>query len=128
MHYCDSTSVIEMGMCIDVSLVSVRRPSCMSNRNLMVMLGCTLHNHTLDAVATEAIRAGELGQDPLGLSLLILVDRGDTTGVIASALENLKTLDANWSSLWSISNVADDTAALIFICLALLIQCLLIEE
>ena len=84
MHYCDSTSVIEMGMCIDVSLVSVRRPSCMSNRNLMVMLGCTLYNHTLDAVATEAIRASKLGHRPLRLLLFIVVDRDNATAIVAT--------------------------------------------
>lgn len=51
----DATSVVEMWMRIDISLVTVSGPAGVPDRHIVVMLGRPLHAHPLDAVTAEAI-------------------------------------------------------------------------
>ena len=113
VHDGDSSTMIEMRMSIDIRLVTMRGPSSVPDRHVMIMLRGTLHRHALDAVTTESVRASKLSTDPLSLILLVLGNRNDAAGVVAATFQDLQALDADWSCLRPISKVAHNTAAFI---------------
>lgn len=84
-----------------------------------------MDSHAFDAISTEAVRAGEFGQNPLRFVLLVTCYRYNTARVIASRLQNLQTLYTDWTSLRSVAKVSNDAAAFIRLlttCKHLLIQ------
>ena len=121
VDYSDAPLVIEVRMSIDISLVTVRGPTRMSDRHIVVVLCSTLYSHPLDAVTTKAIRASKLSDAPLRVAFFVAGNRGDTAGVVPSTFQNLQTLDTNGTRLWTISEVSNDTAALVsLLCLLIL--------
>ena len=114
MDNSDSPSMVEMRMCINISLVTVSGPPCVSNAYVVIMLRSALDSHALDAITSEPIAASKLGEDPLRFVLLVTRDRDYTAGVITSGFEDLQALDADRASLRSVADVAHDAAAFIF--------------
>ena len=114
MDNSDSPSMVEMRMCINISLVTVSGPPCVSNAYVVIMLSSALNGHSFDAISTEPIRASKLSEDPLRFVFLVTRDRDYTAGVIASGFEDLKALDADRAGLRSVADVAHDAAAFIF--------------
>jgi hypothetical protein len=113
VHDSDAFLGVEVRMGVDVGLVSMGSPSGVADGDLVVVSAHSLHLHALDAIASEAVRGSEFSQIKFSLALFILRDRYHSTGVVASAFEDLETLDANWTSLVLVAKVADDTAALV---------------
>ena len=60
MHESKSVFVIEMGMGIDVSFITMGGPSCVTNSNEVVMLSLALVFQPLDAISTEPVAGGKL--------------------------------------------------------------------
>ena len=128
VDYSDAPLVIEVRMSIDISLVTVRGPTRMSDRHIVVVLCSTLYSHPLDAITTKAIRARKLSDAPLGVAFFVTSNRGDTAGVVPSTFQNLQTLDTNGTCLWTITEVSNDTTALIGLLCLLILYHLSVQE
>ena len=115
MDHCNATSMIKVRVSIYVSLVSVSGPASVTNTNVVVVLGRAMDTDSLNAVTTETIRACKLGQLPFGFTLIVFCDRNDAARVISSRFQDLEALNTDWASLWSITEVSHDTAALVLL-------------
>lgn len=114
----DSFLVIEMGVSVHIGFVTMGRPSRVTDSDQMVVLIGAINDHALDAVAAKTVSTGKLGALEGGLVVrgLVLVDRDDSTRIVPTTFKNLQALDANLTSLGSVSQVADNTAALVLLC------------
>ena len=84
MHNGDSPTMIKVGVCIDICFVTVSCPSCVTDCDVVIVFRSSMDSHALDAISTEAVGAGELGQNPRGLVLCIPGYRHNTARVVAS--------------------------------------------
>lgn len=112
---CDSPTMVEMGVRIDICLVTVRGPPSMTDCHVMIMRLRSLNSHPLYAIAAEPVCRSELSRDPGWLTLFIISDRNDTAAVVATRFKDLKTLDADRACLRAITQVAHDAAAFILL-------------
>ena len=60
VNKCDPLFLIEVRMCIRVSLVTMRCPPGVSQTYIMLVARRRLKLHALDTVATKSVRRGEL--------------------------------------------------------------------
>jgi hypothetical protein len=81
----------------------------MANTDAVFMLAFTFEFHTLDAITAKSVGGGKLGSHKLTL----LVNGYDTARVITPRFQYLQSLDAHLSCLRLITNVSNDTTALV---------------
>ena len=70
----NASSMIKMRVCIHVCFVAMCCPARVTNRDVVVVLGGSMDTNSLDAIATEAVGAGELRQHPLRLPFIVFCD------------------------------------------------------
>lgn len=84
-------------------------PPRVTKTNAMLVSRPAIKLHPLNAVTTESIRRGEFCSHKFA----ILVYCYDAAGIITSRLQDLQSLYADISRNWSVSNVANNTAAFV---------------
>lgn len=96
-------------MRINIRLVAVRRPPRVPQAYVVFVPAAALDGHPFDAVAAEAVAAGEFGADEMAA---LRVDGHYAAGVVAARLQDLETLDADFTRERLVSDVAHDAATI----------------
>ena len=115
VHYCSPLKSIKVRMCVDICLVAMSCPSSVSDGDIVVVAGCTLDGHPLDAVTAEPLCASELGGLEHRLIGLVVCNGDNSAGVVATGLKDFESLDANFATLVLVTEVANDTTTFVLL-------------
>jgi hypothetical protein len=114
MDKTNAVFMVEMRVRIHICLISMGRPSCVPDSDIVIVKISPVYRHSLDAVATKSVRACKFGcYEHRFVSFGVVGDRYNTTAVIAARFKNLQALDAHSPSLGLGSKVPHNATTLV---------------